>query len=79
MHFHLAEGFQSSLEKFNIRETVREKRILLHVTAVVAKAPVPRWSFSNLFESNLWPVERDHTDLDTLCVAPWMPSLTGCS
>jgi hypothetical protein len=55
MHFHLTEGFQSSLEKLNIRETVRENRILLHVHAVVATAPAPRWSFSNLIEGDPSP------------------------
>jgi len=55
MYFHLAEGFQSSLEKLNIRETVRENQILLHVPAVLATAPAPRWSFSNLIEGDPSP------------------------
>jgi hypothetical protein len=38
-----------------IRETVRENQILLHGPAVVATAPAPRWSFSNLIEGDPSP------------------------
>jgi mRNA-degrading endonuclease RelE of RelBE toxin-antitoxin system len=38
-----------------IRETVREKQILLHDPAVVVTAPAPRWSVSNLIEGDPSP------------------------
>jgi hypothetical protein len=62
-----------------IRETVRENQILLHVPGVVATNLHPGGRSPTSLKAIHHQIERDHTDLDTFCVAPWMPSPAKCS